>query len=289
MIRDHLVRATAAGGRIRAVAIRTTDLADEARERHDMALTAAAALGKAMTGSLLLAATLRKSGRLNVRIAGGGPIGGIFVDAGTDGTVRGYVGNASVDLPPRENGLLDVGGAVGRQGLLSVTYDMGKRPYQGTVALVSGELAEDFTAYFANSEQIPSAVSLGIYVENGRIVSAGGLLVQLMPEAGDEIAERLEQTIRALPSFSAMNKDQLSLVEVLEKALSGFSVDILADEQAVRFSCHCDNQRVLEAIRLLGEAEIRDMIAVDGRAEVRCHFCGHKYVVSREELERLVS
>lgn len=289
MIRDHLVKATAAGGRIRAVAIRTSDLADEARERHEMGLTAAAALAKAMTGTLLLASTLRKSGRLNVRIGGGGPIGGIIVDAGTDGTVRGYVGNALVDLPPRPDGNLDVGGAVGREGFLTVTYDMGKRPYTGTVEMVSGELGDDFTAYLARSEQIPSAVSLGVYAEHGRIVSAGGLLVQLLPEAGDEIAERLEQTIRNMPSFTAMNREHMSLVQVLERALEGFAVDILEEDHEVRFSCHCDNERVLAAIRLLGEEEIRDMIATDGRAEVRCHFCGQKYVISREELERLVS
>lgn len=289
MIRDHLVKATAAGGRIRAVAIRTSDLADEARVRHEMALTAAAALAKAMTGTLLLASTLRKSGRLNVRIGGGGPIGGIIVDAGTDGTVRGYVGNALVDLPPRADGNLDVGGAVGREGFLNVTYDVGKRPYTGTVEMVSGELAEDFTAYLARSEQIPSAVSLGVYAEGGRIVSAGGLLVQLLPEAGDEIAERLEQTIKNMPSFTAMNREHLSLVQVLERALEGFAVEILEEDHEVRFSCHCDNERVLAAIRLLGEEEIRDMIETDGRAEVRCHFCGQKYEISREELERLVS
>jgi molecular chaperone Hsp33 len=289
MIRDHLVKATAAGGRIRAVAIRTSDLCDEARERHEMAPTAAAALAKAMTGSLLLAATLRKSGRLNVRIGGGGPIGGLIVDAGTDGTVRGYVGNALADGPPRLDGLLNVGGVVGRDGFLTVTYDMGKRPYTGTVELVSGELAEDFTAYLAKSEQIPSAVSLGVFVENGRVVSAGGLLVQLLPEAGDEIAERLEQTIRNLPSITALDRERLSLVQILERALEGFAVEILQDDQEVRFSCHCDNERVLSAIRMLGEEEIRDMIEKDGRAEVRCHFCNTKYEVSREELERLVS
>ncbi|MEB3196563.1 MAG: Hsp33 family molecular chaperone HslO [Candidatus Sericytochromatia bacterium] len=288
-MRDHLVKATAAGGRIRAVAIRTTDLAEEARERHDLSPTAAAAMGKVMTGALLLASTLRKSGRLNVRLVGGGPIGGIFVDAGTDGTVRGYVGNAGVDLPARADGHLDVGGAVGRDGHLSVTYDLGRRPYTGTVALVSGEIADDITAYLAHSEQIPSAVSLGIFVERGRVVSAGGLLVQLLPDAGDEIAERLEAAIRALPPYSAMDKEHMSLVQVLETALDGFKVDILQEDHLVRFACPCDLERVLTAIRLLGEAEIRDMIDVDGKAEVRCHFCGSKYQLSREDLERLVS
>jgi molecular chaperone Hsp33 len=287
--KDHLVKATAAGGRIRAVAIRTTDLVEEARQRHKMAPTAAAALGKALTGTLLLASTLRKSGRLNVRVAGKGPLGGIFVDAGTDGTVRGYVGYPELDLPPRQNGQLDVGGAVGNSGVLSVTYDLGRQPYTGTVALVSGELAEDFTSYLANSEQIPSAVSLGIWVEHGQVKSAGGLLVQLMPDAGDEIAERLEETIRSMPSFTAMEKEGLSLPAILAKALSGFQVEILQEDQTVHFSCHCDNQRVLDAIKVLGEDEIRDMIQTDGKAEVRCHFCNDQYIVSKDQLERLVS
>ncbi len=286
---DHLLKATAAGGRIRAVAIRSTHLADEAKRRHRMAPTAAAALGKALTGSLLLAATLRKSGRLNVRVAGKGPLGGIFVDAGTDGTVRGYTGNAELDLPPRTNGQLDVGGAVGSEGLLSVTYDLGRYPYTGTVGLVSGELAEDFTSYLANSEQIPSAVSLGIFIEHGKVLSAGGVLVQLMPDAGDEIAERLEACILAMPSFTQMEREGLSLVAILERALAGFHVEILADDLPVRFNCHCDRQRVLDAIRVLGEAEIRSMIAEDGQAEVRCHFCNEEYIVPKEQLERLVS
>lgn len=288
-MQDHLVRATAAGGRIRAVAIRTTGLVDEARRRHQMAPTATAALGKALTGGLLLASTLRKSGRLNVRIVGNGPLGGIFVDAGTDGTVRGYVGNPALDLPPRENGHLDVGGAVGHAGTLSVTYDLGMRPYTGTVALVSGELGEDFTSYLGNSEQIPSAMSLGIFVEHGEVRSAGGYLVQLLPNAGDEIAERLEQTVMDVPFFTEMEMKRMPLREILKQVLNGFNVEILGEDSPVRFACHCDNERVLGAIRMLGEDEIRDMIAVDGQAEVRCHFCNQQYLIQRDQLERLVS
>ncbi|HEY9724173.1 MAG TPA: Hsp33 family molecular chaperone HslO [Oscillatoriaceae cyanobacterium] len=288
-MQDHLVRATAAGGRIRAVAIRTTGLVDEARRRHQTAPTATAALGKALTGGLLLASTLRKSGRLNVRVVGNGPLGGIFVDAGTDGTVRGYVGNPALDLPPRENGHLDVGGAVGHSGTLSVTYDLGMRPYTGTVALVSGELGEDFTSYLGNSEQIPSAVSLGIFVEHGEVKSAGGYLVQLMPNAGDEIAERLEQTVMDVPFFTEMEMKRMPLRDILGQVLRGFNVEILGEDQPVRFACHCNDERVLGAIRMLGEAEIRDMIAVDGKAEVRCHFCNQLYLIQRDQLERLVS
>ena len=283
------MKATAAGGRIRAVAVRTTDLVEEARKRHEMAPTAAAALGKALTGSLLLASTVRKTGRLNVRIAGGGPIGGIFVDAGTDGTVRGYVGNAGLDLPPRANGHLDVGSAVGREGTLSVTYDVGTKPYAGTVSLVSGELGEDFTAYLGKSEQIPSAVSLGVWVDKNGVQSAGGFIVQLMPDAGDEIAERLEQSVMNAPFFTEMEMKKMPLTRILETVLQGFAVEILQDDMPVKFSCHCDEERVLNAIRLLGEAEIRDMIQVDGQAEVRCHFCNEQYIVPKDELERLVS
>lgn len=285
---DHLVKATAAGGRIRAVAIRTTGLAEEARRRHEMSATAAAALGKALTGSLLLAATLRKSGRLNVRIVGKGPIGGIFVDAGSDGTVRGYVGNPQIELPPRPDTQLNVGAAVGKDGFLSVTYDIGVKTYTGTVELVSGELGQDFASYLGNSEQIPSAVSLGIWVEKGHITSSGGLLVQLMPDAGDEIAERLEQRMLEMPFFTELELKGYSLTEIIKIALEGFNVEILQDDQPVMFSCHCDRERVINAIRVLGEQEIREMIT-EGQAEVRCHMCNDTYVVPREELEALVS
>lgn len=289
---DELIKATAAGGRIRAVAIRTTDLADEARRRHDMSPTAAAALGKALTGGLLLAATLRKEGRLNVRIFASGqsmPIGGIFVDAGSDGTVRGYVGNASLELPPREDGQLDVGAAVGHEGFLSVTYDLGvSRNYTGTVELVSGELAEDFTAYLANSEQIPSAMMLGLHAGPDGITSASGLLVQLLPNAGDEIAERLEQTLLSMPSLTALQKQGAAPADWLKQALSGFQVEIL-ETKPVRFACGCSRTRVLDALRVLGPDELKDMIATDGRAEARCHFCAEAYEVSREELSALVA
>jgi molecular chaperone Hsp33 len=288
-MKDQLIKATAAGGRIRAVAIQTTDLAEEARERHGLSPTAAGALGKAMTGSLLLASTLRKSGRLNVRIAGDGPIGGIFVDAGTDGTVRGYVAAPQLDMASRKDGQIDVGGAVGREGFLTVTYDLGTRPYAGTVELVSGELAEDFTFYLAKSEQIPSAMSLGIWVDKGKVTHAGGFLVQLLPDAGDEIAERLEQTIMNAPFFTEMMQQNMPLEQILRRVLEGFAVEILHDDHEVMFSCHCDHKRVVDAIRILGEAEIRDMIEQDGKAEVRCHFCNTQYVVAKDELERLVS
>lgn len=281
---DHLLRATAGGGRIRAVAIGTTHLAEEARRRHDMAPTAAAAMGKAMTGTLLLCATLRKSGRLNLRVNGGGPLKGIVVDAGTDGTVRGYVGDSKLDLPPREDGALDVGSAVGQEGTLTITYDLGTRPYTGTVGLVSGELADDLTAYLAHSEQIPSALSLGIYLEHGRVVSAGGLLVQLLPDAGDEIAERLEASIAAMPPWSQLAREGLSPQQIMEKALEGFSVTLLEEPAPLRFACPCSMARAEGILGMLGAEDLRRLKEEEDRAEVRCHFCSELYEVPGDRL-----
>lgn len=268
----------------------TTQTVEEARIRHRMGPTATAALGKALTGGLLLSAALMKNGgRLTVRVLGGGPLGGIIVDAGFDGSVRGYVARPELDLPATERGTIDVGGAVGREGFLYVTHDSGLgHPYTGVVELVSGELGEDFTHYLATSEQIPAAVSLGIFVEpGGEVSSAGGLLVQLLPGAGDEIAWRLEQNVRALPSFTQLARRWETPEAIARAALTGFQAEVLS-EGAVRFHCQCSQERVMAAIASLGEREIRSMLDEDGQAEVRCHFCNELYLVSGDQLAELL-
>ncbi|MBM3269354.1 MAG: Hsp33 family molecular chaperone HslO [Candidatus Sericytochromatia bacterium] len=288
--RDTLIRMTAGDGRIRAVAALTTQTVDEARARHQTSPIATAALGKALTGGLLLSAALMKDGgRLTVRVLGQGPLGGIIVDAGFDGSVRGYVARPDLQLPVTAQGTLDIGGAVGREGFLYVTHDSGLgHPYTGVVELVSGELGEDFTHYLATSEQIPAAVSLGIYVEaDGRVSSAGGLLVQLLPGAGDEIAWRLEQNIRALPGFTTLARKWGTPEEIARAALTGFQSEILSS-QAIAFSCQCSSERVLTAIASLGQKEIRAMLDEDGKAEVRCHFCNEEYVVSGAQLAEML-
>lgn len=288
---DRLIKATAANGQIRAVAAFTTDLVNEARRRHHTQPTATAALGKALTAALLLSSsTMKGAGRMTIRIIGNGPLGIILVDASGDSTVRGYVSHPEVDLPPTPQGRLDVGGAVGQSGTLSITHDTGLgRPYTGTVELVSGELGDDFTHYLATSMQTPSAVSLGIFVEgNGTVETAGGLLLQLMPNAGDEIAWRLEQTLLRLPSFTELTRQYHTLEGILGAALEGFAVDILHTDESVRFECPCSLERVMRAIASLGEAEIQDMIETEGKAEVTCHFCNEQYQVSREQLQELV-
>ncbi len=287
---DGLVKVTAAGGRIRALAAYTTGIAETARLGHQTAPLATAALGKALTGGLLLAnALMKEEGRLTIRIVGGGPIGGIIVDAGADGSVRGYVGRPDLYLSQGDKDIVDIGLAVGREGFLYVTHDRGTgHPYTGVVQLVSGELGEDFTHYLATSEQIPAAVSLGIFINrDGTVASAGGLLVQLLPDAGDEIAWRLEQTIKSLPGFSELMNRCATPEDVVRQALEGFQVDAIS-HHPVGFRCHCSQEKVMAAIASLGEQEIRSMIQEDGKAEVRCHFCGHQYHVSRAELNALI-
>lgn len=290
---DILVKATAADGLIRAVAAFTTDMVNEAQRRHTTSPTATAALGKALSAGLLLSSATMKDDRasLTIRVMGGGPLGLILVDARPTGAVRGYVSRPDTHLPPTPQGTLDVGGAVGRSGTLVITHDngLGGQPYTGTVELVSGELGDDFAHYMATSMQTPSAVSLGIFVQpSGEVEVAGGLLVQLMPNAGDEIAERLEETLKQLPSFTQLARQYGSLDKILQAALSGFAVEILHTDETVRFECPCSTERVMRAIAALGPNEIREMIEEQGQAEATCHFCNEQYVVSREQLEGLL-
>ncbi len=289
---DQLIKAMAADGRIRVVAAITTDMVEEARRRHQTSPTATAALGKALTGGLLLSESLLKDkGTLTVRVIGNGPLGGILVDARAGGAVRGYVAHPDTHLPPTEHGTFDVGGAVGREGTLSVTLDTGSgTPFSGTVELLSGELSDDFTHYMATSQQTPSAISLGIFVgREGRVEAAGGLMVQLMPGAGDEIAWRLEQAIRELPALTELIRRNHSLDQILEIALQGFAIEVMERSERPRFECQCSQDRVMRAIASLGPTEIQSIIEEDGKAEVRCHFCNEEYHLSREQLEELLA
>ena len=289
---DQLIKAMAADGRIRVVAAITTDLVEEARRRHQTSPTATAALGKALTGGLLLSqALLKDRGTLTVRIIGKGPLGGILVDAKADGAIRGYVAHPDIHVPPTEQGSFDVGGAVGSDGTLSVTLDAGTgTPFSGTVELLSGELSDDFTHYMATSQQTPSAISLGFFMgREGQVEAAGGLMVQLMPGAGDEIAWRLEQAIRELPALTELIRRNLSLDQIVEIALKGFAVEVLERSDSPRFQCQCSQDRVIRAIASLGPTEIQSIIDEDGKAEVRCHFCNEEYLLSRKQLEDLLA
>lgn len=287
---DSMIRATAADGRIRAVVAITTGIAEEARRRHQSSPTATVALGRALTGGLLLSSVLQKSeGRLTVRIIGDGPLGGIVVDADQNGNVRGYVSNPVVDDPDDESAI-NVGAALGK-GFLHVTqHDAQGHPYTGTVELDTGEIGEDLTKFLAESVQTPSAVSLGLHLNReGEVEAAGGLIVQLLPGAGDEIAWRLEQTICSLPSFSQLIRDFKTPEAILKAALEGFAVEVLADTSEIAFACPCSAKRALGAIASLGRDEIKAMIEEDGKAQVRCHFCNSEYNFTLEDLQELMA
>lgn len=289
---DQLIRATAAEGGIRAVGIISTRLTEEARQRHKLSYVATAALGRTMSAGLLLASSMKRANsRVNIRVKGNGPLGGLLVDAGLDGTVRGYVFNPDVELPPNAQGKLDVGGAVGSEGFVYVVRDIGHGyPYSSTVELVSGEIGEDITHYLFTSEQTPSALLVGVFVGADGVTAAGGILVQIMPKAAQDEAliSTLETRIAELKGFTPLLREGKTLPEIFESLLGDLGLEIFPDVQLVRFDCRCSFDRVLSALRTLGEAELLDMIEKDGGAEATCEFCGEVYQATDQHLSELV-
>jgi molecular chaperone Hsp33 len=245
-----------------------------------------------MAAGLLLASNMKRAeSRVNIRVAGGGPLEGITVDAGLNGTVRGYVGNPAVELPPNSHGKLDVGSAVGKQGYLHVMRDVGYGyPYSGTVELVSGEIGEDVANYLMVSEQTPSALVVGVLVEPDQVVAAGGLLVQIMPQAtsNDDLIATLESRISQLSGFTPLLRSGKTITQILNELLGDMSLEIFPETQLVRFHCQCSFDRVLGALKMLGEAELQDMIEKDGGAEATCHFCNEVYQANEKQLAQLI-
>lgn len=289
---DQLIRATALEGGIRAVGVISTRLTEEARQRHQLSYVASAALGRAMTSGLLLASGMKREGsRVNLRFKGNGPLGGMMVDAGLDGTVRGYVTHPEVELPPNADGKLDVGGAVGSEGFLYVVKDVGYGyPYSSTVELVSGEVGEDVAHYLFTSEQTPSALVVGVFVGAEGVTAAGGLLLQVLPKAArdEALIATLEDRIIQLSGFTSLLKAHKTLPEIFELLLGDLGLDIFPEVQMVRFDCGCTFDRVLGALRILGEDELQDMIEKDDGAEATCQFCGEIYQASRDHLTQLI-
>jgi molecular chaperone Hsp33 len=288
---DQLIRATAADGGIKAVGVISTRLTEEARQRHKLSYVATAALGRTMAAGLLMAASMKRSGsRVNVRVKGDGPLGGVLADAGLDGTVRGYVGNPSVELPPNHKGKLDVGGAVGA-GFLYVVRDLGHGyPYSSTVELVSGEIGDDVAHYLASSEQTPSALVLGVFVGEQGVTAAGGILIQVLPKAArdEKLVATLESRVGALSGFTPLLQAGKTLTEIFNDLLGDMGLNIFPESQMLRFHCGCSFDRVLGALKILGEAELQDMIVKDDGAEATCDFCGNIYQASSDDLTQLI-
>jgi molecular chaperone Hsp33 len=287
-LQDYIIRAQASGGKVRAIAASTTNIVEELRRRHGTTPTATAALGRTVTAALMMGAMMKGEERLTVQVKGGGPIGQIVADANASGEVRGYVDEPTVDFPLNARGKLDVAGAVGTEGYLYVTKDLGlKEPYRGSVPIVSGELGEDFTYYFAKSEQTPSAVALGVLVDVDRTVkAAGGLIIQLLPGVEeDEIAE-IERQVANMPPITQLLDRGDTIEQIVEQLLD--SPHILQRMDA-RFQCQCSRERVRSTLIGLGKLEITDMLEQDGQAEVVCHFCNETYVFSEEDLEQIAA
>ncbi len=282
---DYLVRIITETENIRALACVTTDLADEARRRHGAWPTASAALGRALTAGALMGALLKTGQRVALRFEGNGPLKKILVEA--DGAVRGCVGAPEVHLETPE-GKLDVGNALGKAGFLTVTKDLGmKEPYHGMVQLMSSEIAEDLALYLTESEQTPSAVGLGVFVEpENRVSAAGGFLIQALPGADGATIDRLMTHIEGLPPLTSLLREGKSPEQLLEVLFKGIPFKTL-EKRALAFRCSCSREKIENAVLSLGAGEIDDMIQRDGGAEVTCEFCRQLWRLDRDDLERL--
>lgn len=285
---DYLVRTISEDGTVCALAAVTTSTVERARRRHGTAPTATAALGRTLTAAGLLGATLREGQTVMVRVLGDGPLGGVLASSDATGTVRGYVANPGVHLPPTPAGKLDVGGAVGR-GTLHVTMDLGLRaPYHGSVPLVSGEIGEDLASYLVTSHQVPSVVALGVLVSREeRVLAAGGLIVQLLPGADDAVAQHLEERARLLPTITSMISGGRTPEDIVVEALGNLPIRIV-ERKVMRFRCRCSLARVRGMLVLLGEQDLREILAEQGQVEVRCNFCSRRHALNAAQVEDLI-
>lgn len=285
---DYLVKATAFDGMIRCYAAVSTKMVEEARQRQDTWPTATAALGRTLTITALMGAMLKGDDTLTAKIAGSGPLQAIVADADAHGRVRGYVAEPHVDFPVNDQGKLDVSRAVG-EGTLSIVKDLGLKDYfTGQVPIVSGEISEDFTYYFATSEQIPSAVGAGVLVATDySIAAAGGFIVQVMPGADNEVITRLEKSIAEFPQISTFIEEGNGPEQIVQRLFPNESVHFL-EKLPVQYHCKCSKERMLRAIKGLGKAEIEAMIKEDRGAEATCHFCNEVYQINEEELQALL-
>lgn len=286
---DYIIRATAADGQVRAFAATTKEMVETAKNAHNTSPVATAALGRLLTAGAMMG-VMMKGDRdlLTLRMEGDGPIGGLLVTANSKGDVKGYAFQPDVMLPPNEKGKLDVGGALGI-GVLSVIKDIGlKEPYVGQTILVSGEIAEDLTYYYATSEQVPSSVALGVLMNRDNTVrQAGGFIIQLLPGASDEMIDKLEARLGEMESITALLDAGKTPEEILTDLLGDFDLDIL-DKVPTRFFCDCEKERVSKAIISIGKKEIQDMIDEGKPIEVSCHFCNKIYTFTVEELEEML-
>ena len=287
---DELIRVIAEDGHVKAVSITARDLTERARTIHRLAPLATAALGRALMAASLMGCQLKEEkGAVTLTVKGGGPLGTVMAVSDREGNVRGYVGDGSVELPLKAPGKLDVGAGVGRDGTLTVIKDIGlKEPYVGTVPLVSGEIAEDVTSYFAVSEQVPTACALGVLVGTDRSVAqAGGYLIQLLPGATEAEIDRVEAGVARLGAVTAALERGLDGEGLLREALDGFRLRVL-ERTPVAYRCYCSRTRMEKALISLGAKDLRQLIEEQGEADLTCQFCDKSYHFTKSELENLL-
>ena len=287
---DKITKFLAYNGKISIVCINTTNLVEKARKIHDLSPVATAAFGRLLTITALMGQEMKnKEDKLTIQIQGNGPIGTMLTTANNSPKVKGYVANPYVDLPLNEFGKLDVGGAVGIDGYINVIKDIGlKEPYVGVSPLTSGEIADDFTNYFVNSEQTRTAVALGVLVNKDGVKRAGGYIINPMPDATDEEIANVEKSIFEAGAISKMLDEGLSLLEIAKKVTGDKNVKVIEDIKTPVYECDCSKERMLEGLATLDKNTIKEIIEEDGKAEAVCHFCNKKYEFSKEELEEIL-
>ena len=288
---DQIIRMLAKDAPIKAMAIQGRDLVERARSIHHTLPVATAALGRTLMAASMMGDQLKEEdGSVTLRFSGGGPLGNILAVSDSGGNVRGYVQNGQVELPLKGPAKLDVGRAVGTEGSLTVIKDLRlKEPYVGTVPLVSGEIAEDVTAYFAESEQIPTACALGVLVDTDlSVAAAGGYLIQLLPGADDAVIDKIEAGIQRVGTVTQHLSKGMTAEELLRAVLADFELELL-ETVPVKYRCYCSRERMKNALRSMGKQELRALIAEQGRAELTCQFCDAVHVFERDELEAMAA
>ena len=287
---DCLVRAVSADGYVKAAAVSTRALTERARQIHKTLPVATAALGRTLSAASMMGNAMKEeAASVTLQFKGGGPLGTVLAVSDHEGNVRGYVDNPGVDLPLRADGKLDVGGAVGRDGTLTIIRDLRmKEPYTGSVGLLSGEIAEDVAAYFAESEQIPTVCALGVLLDRDQsVLAAGGTLIQLLPGAPEDVISRVERGVLSLGPVTAALRDNPDPAELLQKALPEFQLEIL-ERAPVSYRCDCSRRRMEAALIALGRPELRKLLDEQGHAELSCRFCGNVQAFTRADLEALL-
>lgn len=291
MSNDYIIRAVTSDGVLRAFAADTTNLANEAHKMHKTYPIASAALGRLLTAASMMGTMLKSEGdTITLQLTGNGPIGRVMAVSDFEGNVKGYVDNPLVELPNNDAGKLNVGAAVGKDGYLTVIRDFGlKEPYIGKVPLVSGEIGDDLTSYFAISEQTPSCVGVGVLVDVDLSVKcSGGFIVQVMPDATDADIDKLEKNISKIKSVTTLMNEGKTPEDILSLVLEGFDYTI-TENNSVAYKCDCSRERVERAIISLGKKEIKKIIDEDGEAELTCHFCDSVYKFDKEKLTDLLN